>query len=372
VASWTKKDDFIEMHKMDDDEPAEIPFFEKELNTLKTKARLLFPYFLKSQAANLKGRYYYMADHIPFMKNKMASVDPQEVLKELKGTMGLFGSNVIPKHLSGFQKSSQACLHMNIEGFQGLHEDNGRLGGWVPLNKNLLAFRVFYLYKPKIKLLIPSGFTSFHIDGKSVKNVFTGLQMFSSESEDGFQLSKSRLDIFNDGKPVTDSRPPAPLKPPALMLNKLKMLNEKLAINTCLPWASREKLCPKANLESIMANFKLLCSDLLHLPAASPEKQGKCREAYVQFFPCFSYFLRSTKKCSRGIDGIVDFRVSFHGLSEFPWDLIKQFATEKLLDSNFQKALRMFDDVEPKKQVEVVETKKEVEVDLKLKLKKLK
>jgi len=32
----------------------------------------------------------------------------------------------------------------------------------------------------------------------------------------------------------------------------------------------------------------------------------------------------------------------------------------------------MFDNVEPKKQVEVVETKKEVEVDLKLKLKKLK
>ena len=343
-----KNHEYITVHGFGNEKPAEIPFFDEELSQFKEKARLMFPFFLQQQKEVLDSGFYYLADHIPFMKNMANSVDPKETLREVKDTMGSFGANITLRHLYGLEKTSTGCLHMNIEGLQ-IIEENGRQGAWVPLDKNLLAFRAMYLMDPLVKLVIPSGILSFHIEGqkqdRSVATVFKGVQMFTSEeSEDGLQLGKSRLDIFNDGRPVNDSRTSAPLNPPAFLTELIKNQSNILPINKCLPWASREKMCPWAEFESIFQKFKLNCGDLINLPEESKSKQEACRDAFVNFFPCFNYFIRPSKKCSRGMDGIGDMRTIFHTFTEVPWDILKRFAWEKPLDDDFEAALTMFED----------------------------
>ena len=187
--------------------------------------------------------------------------------------------------------------------------------------------------EPSVKAFGPLGIGSFHVDGKhgSVAMVFKGVQMFAADV-DGFQMGKGRLDVFNGNAPVFDSRPPAPFNPPAFYTEMMKNQSRILATNKCLPWASREKLCPSSEFESKFLAFRNSCGHLLSL---SKESFAKCKKAFSDIFPCFNTFLRSSKKCGRGMGGW-DISTACHFLAEAPWDQIKNFAQFNPLDNEFK------------------------------------
>ena len=284
--------------------------------------------------------HYFLADQIPLIKNGKHSMDARET-GEIKRMMEKFSSNVTPKHLHGFQKSSTACLHIHVEDFD-LIEENGRQGLWLPLTKNFVAHRGIFISGPNGRVVMPLGITSFHVDDeqRNLVTVFKGYQMFTTVVND-FPDTKYRLDVFNDGLPaIRDSRTSFPLKPPTNLKEKMKSVMEKLTNNPCLPWASREKICPRRDFESAFHNLQLHCEDML---TVTGESLVKCGKSFADIFPCFNYYLRPEKKCSGTIDVVGEVITVTHMMAEAPWDAVKHLASDKYLDKDFKKALGMFD-----------------------------
>ena len=131
------------------------------------------------------------------------------------------------------------------------------------------------------------------------------------------------------------------------LAKKLHDTINKLPSSKCLPWADPKKLCPDSQLfpttqpngEVVRGfdTFEEACTNAHQ----SPTKFFQCRNAFANFYPCFSKYLRSSKKCSVGIDGVIDVGVIMHLMSEAPWDSLLMIASDEPWDEEFEKALNL-------------------------------
>jgi len=197
-----------------------------------------------------------------------------------------------------------------------------------------LAWRGFSGQKPISKFLVTFGQVTITADtDKNVLNlVFKGSQLFRADMEDiYFENAKLFVSPPNN---MPDSRPPPPEKPSLLLDFTLGNLLKANPSNKQLPWASREKLCPERNFDSKFNKVAANCPNI-YSPSLA------CLHDFVRFYPCFNYFVRSSKKYSHGMEDLPEVVVLLHILAEAPWESIKTLASDKPWHEEFEEAIKL-------------------------------
>jgi len=158
-------------------------------------------------------------------------------------------------------------------------------------------------------------------------------------------IENMKLYVAPPHNPELLTRAQAPEKPGffgSLAVKALKVSLENVFTNDeNLPWAPRERLCPSKDFDS---NFKMLeeaCADMSN-PSAN------CIYRFSNVYPCFNYYLRSSKKFSHGMSGLTEFMTINHIVKEAPWNFIKALAQEKPWDEELEEAIKILGLEKPK------------------------
>merc|ERR1719312_447226 len=295
--------------------------------------------FLPSQLSHLTDQKYD--------ENKFA-----QTLKALNDNMDSFSAGIEEEDYHNFEKSSLMCFHLNIEGREETAEEDesgmSYLGWWLPLKHNFVAWRAMNVQHPLSKFMSTVGLATIDVKGQNLEVVFQGSQFFRADVQ-GIDFTNRRLYVSPPNN-LEDNRPhiPVPDAKDKALAKKLHDLINKLPSSKCLPWADPKKLCPVSQLfttiqpngEVVRAGFdtfKEACTNTHQ----SPTKFFQCRNAFANFYPCFSKYLRSSKKCSVGIDSVIDVGVIIHLMSEAPWEYLLMIASDEPWDEEFEKALNL-------------------------------
>ena len=64
-----------------------------------------------------------------------------------------------------------------------------------------------------------------------------------------------------------------------------------------------------------------------------------CQAAFANYFPCFNFLLRPSKKHDHGMDTVLEFAIILHIMSESPPSYWKAVAIDKPWDEEFAHAI---------------------------------
>ena len=158
--------------------------------------------------------------------------------------------------------------------------------------------------------------------------VYKGNQLFRADFK-GIDFTNMTLYIAPPHN-MSDTRPIPPQLPTwwqRFTIGNIIMSNPS---NHYLPWASREKLCPEKSFDSKFDKFAQSCTNPYN---------PMCLYHLINFYPCFNYFVRSSRKYSHGMDGLAEFLAIGHLTAEAPWRLIKTLASDQPWDQEFETAI---------------------------------
>jgi len=313
-----------------DFESGTIEFTPDQAAVLRQRIMTQYQWAAVSGIPLLTGQQGILSNQLPLLKNQSYNADSVDLEARLKDDMDSFSSGISHTQYHNFEKSALACIHLNINNIE-LTTEEGKEGWWLPLKTNFLGWRAIGLQEPMSKYMVTFGTVSFTFDPEEdfVNVVFKSGQLFRGDLDD-LNLSNTRLDVAppND---IDDDRPLPPLKPSGVIANQLQHFL-KTSANNYLPWAPREQLCPQDEFESRFKMFSDSCPNTL-------QPDMTCIRHFMNFYPCFNYYLRSSRKFSHGMDGLMEFIVINHLASEAPWDAIKTMAEGKPWDDEFEAAI---------------------------------
>jgi len=270
----------------------------------------------------------YLKEQIPLLKDLAHTPESQTFGDKLREEMKTYSSDIDNEHYHDFSKSTMGCLHINTDGIP-ISKEGETEGWWLPLNQNLVAWRAVTFFEPLRKFALVLGVVALHVNNGNLELVFNGTQVSDMDIE-GIDITNIRLSV---GPPnnIKDTRPTPPEKPTSLIDNAYRYFINAQPPNKLTPWAPREKLCPKQLFDKKIQQLETACTESGGL---------RCLDALAKAYPCFSYFLRSSKKFSHGIDGMLEIIVLQHLMGEASWDVLKTFAGDDLpWDEEMEEAL---------------------------------
>jgi len=275
---------------------------------------------------------------VPHMKKMTYSEVDEQLAEKLRTDMTAFTSDIREEDYHHFEKSSFFCLHANLDGIDAT-QNEGKSGWWIPLKKNFISWRGIMFQTPFSKFGTVAGIQSWNVVGGNLEVIFRGTQLYYFDFN-GIDPENFVLQMGPPNDDIPDVRPPCPAKPTSIQMRLLRAtINNLLPSNNRLPWYPRAQLCP--DFENSFEAFKSNCKT-----ATLDDKTGmlenlQCANALVHFYPCMSYYLRSSEKYAHGIDGLQEFGVVYHVMLEAPWDIFKVWANEKPWDDEFDVAMTM-------------------------------
>lgn len=324
-----------DLHEEDDD----IAFTSWDFKGLYVRLQALFVWLEVSSFKDVF-KLAFNPEQLPYIQQLQYNEESAELVREkLRNDMTNFAAGIKDEDYHNFEKSSFMCIHLNLDGIAQHTEKDGETGWWIPLKHSIVAWRAINMQKPKEKIMATAGTLSMTKNQDELEIVFKGNQMFTGDfvgiDMDNFNLFVGPPNNTN----LADTRPTAPAKPTSFSARLFRAtINNVLVTDQRLPWASREKLCP--NYDADFDELQTYC-DIKQSEATKAEFL-KCASAYAKFYPCFSYYVRTSKKYSHGIDGLVEFTTIFHIMKEMPWKTLKALAADKPWDDEFNKAMVMF------------------------------
>ena len=132
-------------------------------------------------------------------------------------------------------------------------------------------------------------------------------------------------------------RPPSPSVPMGPHATALKEAFKTLPKDYNLPWLPRGQLCSAKDLESRRRKLSEACG----YPCNFSED---CLLEFANFYPCFNFFLRPSKRHDHGMDNYIDFAIIFHIFREtgpsLDW---KELAIDKPWDEEFNQAVEILE-----------------------------
>ena len=333
---WREDDFDTDVDDLNDDDD-NVSFTSLDYATLISRVQSLLAWLNVSNFKTLFNQAFNPAQ-LPYLRQLKYTRESELLEQKLRTDMSNFVDGMKDEEYHNFEKSAYMCIHINWDGIDPT-ENDGEMGWWIPLKQNFVAWRAINLQKPKAKSMAIVGVVSMNKKQDELELVFKGSQFYHGDY-DGIDVKNFGLDM---GPPnntyLADARPPAPEKPTSIAARNLRdTINNVLVTDQRLPWAPFEKLCP--DLDADFDAMKTNC-DFNQLEASKAELL-KCSSAFAKFYPCFSHFLRSSRKYSHGIDGLLELNTVYHMMSEMPWKTVKTLAADEPWDEEFDEAMAMF------------------------------
>ena len=317
----------------DDTKSEDIPFGAAESTQLTARLYSLLQWFEPLGNYKLVDQFH-LKNQVPLLKEMSYSQEYSTLGDKLRDEMKSYSSNIGNKQYHDFAKSGMMCLHLNLEGFPYTMEE-GTLGVWLPLNRNLVFWRSMFMFEPLQKLMTVVGVVSIHVSQDNLEMVYKGTQLFRTDVEG---IDYKNLELYV-GPPydIQDTRPTPPPKPNGIAANTARNQIESIGSNIRTPWAPRKKLCPAHQFDQKFERLKNECPQYFTEP--KPFNMTLCLDALAKAYPCFNYFLRSSEKFSHGIDGLSEVLVIIHMFREATWEFMKAAAIDEPWDDEMEIAL---------------------------------
>ena len=304
---------------------------EYRLQILKMKIDLYFKWY---HVANLTALFNGQAMNpaqILQLKNAVYNSESECLEKKLIAEMDAFSSGLSHKDYKRFDKSALMCLHINPGGREVTKEEDGTTGWWLPLKHNFIAWRAMNYQQPLSKSRITTGLLSMTIESGNLNVVFKGTQLWHTDIDGGLDFKNMHLDISppND---IPDFRPQPPALPMEPHATAIREGFRALPNDYNLPWLPRRKLCPRKDLQSRFEQLTKACG----YPFKPTED---CQAEFANFYPCFNFWVRPSKKHDHGMDTMMEFSAILHMFSESPPSYWKATAINKPWDEAFAQAI---------------------------------
>lgn len=316
--------------------PIDLWPLEQRLLNQKMKVGLTFQWWqLANVSALFLGQGMNPAQIMANMQYAHYNAESEKLEQKLLAEMDTFSSGLSHTDYQQFDKSASMCFHINTAGSQ-LTEEDGTSGWWLPLKQNLFAWRSMGFQQPLTAVRVTAGLISLTTDESGNLNVvFKGTQLYRNEI-DGLDYINNELDMAppNALPPFNLPDLRAPVKhltmgPEAAII---RAQYQALPNDPNLPWVDRNELCPEEAFESRFEQVKGACGYPFN-----PTKI--CVGAYIEFYPCFNYYLRPSKKHNHGMDSIVEFATLLHAISELHPSYWKELARDQPWDEEFAQAM---------------------------------
>lgn len=310
---------------------------EYRLQIQKVKLGLMFQWW---QVANVKALFFEQGINPSQIMAHMQSAPYDSSLeKKLLNEMDAFSSNLNHTDYQQFDKSALMCLHINTAGIQVTKEEDGTRGWWLPLKQNFVAWRSMGFQQPLSAFRTTAGLISMTIDESgNLNTVFKGTQLYRNEV-DGLDYKHNELDMStpNELPPynLPDLRPPPPSLPMGPLATQIRVAYQSLPRDNNLPWVERDLLCSKDDFQYRFDQISGVCFPFIPTQAPTP----KCLRAFIDFYPCWNFYLRPSKRHNHGMDSLVEFGILLHMISEFDPSYWKQMAIDEPWDEEFTQAI---------------------------------
>ena len=306
----------------------------QRLDILKSKMDLYFKWYALANISTILQEQTSNPAQLQLLSTAPYDSDSECLKWKLLAEMGAFSAGLSSKSYKRYDKSALMCLHMNPMGIESSTEGDGTTGWWLPLNQNFIAWRAMAYQQPMSKFMLTTGLTSMSIDFGNLNVVFKGTQKWRSDVE-GLDFKNMQLDIAPPNT-LPDMRPQPPALPMEPAATLLQMQFKNLPNDTDLPWLPRKQLCSKRDFEIRFANLTATCKVPIN-----PTEPG-CPAAFATFYPCFNFLLRPSKRHDHGMDGMIEFSILLHIMSESPSTFWRELAKDKPWrgeDAEFAQAL---------------------------------
>ena len=251
--------------------------------------------------------------------------------KKLLAEMNAFSSGLSHTDYQQFDKTALMCLHINPGGIEVTKEEDGTTGWWLPLEQNFIAWRSMGYQQPISAFRTTGGLMSMTIDESGNLNaVFKGTQLWRTDL-DGLDFTNNLVYISPPNE-LPDLRPKPPALPMEPIATAIRGAIKSLPNDYNLPWVPRSQLCSEEDFKSRFEQLTVACG----YPFNPTED---CQAAFANYFPCFNFLLRPSKKHDHGMDTFVEFSVILHIMSESPPSYWKAMAIDEPWDEEFAHAM---------------------------------
>jgi len=167
--------------------------------------------------------------------------------------------------------------------------------------------------KPLTKIRTSAGLLSMSIKSGNLNVVFEGTQTWHVDI-DGLDFTNMRVDIAPPN-PIThnipDTRPPPPPLPLEPYATAIRGAMKSLPNDFNLPWLPRNQLCSDLDLRTRHQQLAMACG----YPFTPTED---CQAAFANFYPCYNFYLRPSKRHNHGMDSMMEFATIVHLFIDFP------------------------------------------------------